>query len=201
MRIEVESRTLSEGVGYFRFNMFFDPARVMSSYFKSVNDPAHQKGFVIDLRGNVGGMGGMTMGMARPFAKEPTKLGTMVTRQGKLRFAVAPAADTYPGKVAILIDSCSISSSEILSGGLQDLGAAKVFGSRTAGLALPSQITRLPNGDGFQYAFADYVSEKGKKLEKLGVTPDFPIELTVEALKTDPDPVLTAALEWINSGN
>ena len=143
----------------------------------------------------------MTMGMARPFTKEKTKLGTMKTRQGELTFAVLPTPDPFPGRVAVLIDACSISSAEILSGGLQDIGAAKVFGSRTAGLALPSQIAKLPNGDGFQFAFADYVSEKGKKLEKLGVTPDFPIDVTTDMLSGEPDPVLAAAKKWVAEGS
>ena len=43
MRIESETRTLGGGVGYFRFNMFFDPARVMSAFFKAVKDPKASK--------------------------------------------------------------------------------------------------------------------------------------------------------------
>ena len=33
-----------------------------------------------------------------------------------------------------------------------------MFGTRSAGAALPSVITRLTNGDGFQYAIANYIS-------------------------------------------
>jgi len=41
----------------------------------------------------------------------------------------------------------SISSAEILSGGLQDLGISHTFGSRSAGLVLPSIIERLLRDD------------------------------------------------------
>ena len=74
--------------------------------------------------------------------------------------------------LAILVDGCSASTSEIFAGGLQDVKRARVFGTHTAGAALPSVISKLPNGDGFQYAIANYISVGGKPLEGIGVTPD-----------------------------
>jgi carboxyl-terminal processing protease len=62
---------------------------------------------------------------------------------------------------------------------------------------LPSIIERLPNGDGFQYAFANYVSESGAALEGNGVEPDVEVIPTREALLAGRDPALEAAVEWI----
>ena len=62
--------------------------------------------------------------------------------------------------------------------GLKDLGRARIFGTRTAAAALPSLFEKLPNGDGFQYAIANYISEGGKPLEGLGVTPDVETPIT-----------------------
>jgi carboxyl-terminal processing protease len=56
---------------------------------------------------------------------------------------------------------------------------------------------RLPNGDGFQYAIANYISEGGKPLEGIGVLPDEEVRLTRKALLSGHDPVLDAALAWI----
>jgi C-terminal processing protease CtpA/Prc len=83
--------------------------------------------------------------------------------------------------VAILVDAHTGSTSEILSGGLKDIGRARIFGTRTAGAALPSVFKKLPNGDGFQYAIANYISEGGKPLEGIGVTPDQEVKATREA--------------------
>jgi carboxyl-terminal processing protease len=99
--------------------------------------------------------------------------------------------------VAILVDAEAASTSEIFAGGLKDLGRARVFGTRTAAAALPSVIERLPNGDGFQYAIANYISEGGKPLEGIGVQPDEEVKLSREALLAGHDSVLDAALEWI----
>lgn len=43
-----------------------------------------------------------------------------------------------------MIDSTSASTAEIFAGGLKDLERARVFGTRSAGAALPSVIERLP---------------------------------------------------------
>ena len=116
-----------------------------------------------------------------------------------------PIFHFFLGPVAILMDGNSASTSEIMAGGLKDIGRARVFGTRSAAAALPSLIERLPNGDGFQYAIANYISEGGKPLEGLGVTPDEEVKLTREALLAGHDPVVDAALQWIkdnpNRGN
>jgi carboxyl-terminal processing protease len=82
---------------------------------------------------------------------------------------------------------------------MKDLGRASIFGSRTAAAALPSFIEVLPNGDGFQYAIANYISEGGKPLEGIGVAPDLDAPITRRALLDGKDPALDAAIEWIKS--
>lgn len=201
MWITHEAKTLDGKVGYFTFNAFFDPATIMTAYRETVHSEDHANGIVIDLRGNIGGIAGMTMGMATELASEPTELGVMTMKGTELRFAVSESSDPVTCPVAVLIDEVSISSAEIFSGGLQDIGVARVFGSRSAGLALPSTIIKLPNGDGFQFAIANYVSASGKVLEMDGVSPDEEITLSKELLLRDKDPVLNRALEWIKEQN
>ncbi len=110
------------------------------------------------------------------------------------------AADyVFAGPLAILVDGTSASTSEIMAEGLKDLGRARIFGSHTAGAALPSVFEKLPNGDGFQYAIANYISEGGKPLEGAGVTPGRGnAAVTREALLAGKDPALDAAVAWIN---
>ena len=200
-KVHYEAKTLEGQIGYFRFNLFLDPVRIMPAFRQHVQDEKHSNGIIIDLRGNRGGLGAMTMGMAKPFVNEMATLGVMSMKGAELKFAVAPGAESADCPVAILVDNCSISSSEIYSGGMQDLGRARIFGQRTAGLALPSVITKLPNGDGFQYAIANYVSASGKSLEMDGVTPDETIELNQQNLIQQGDPTLAAAMDWLKKQN
>jgi len=183
---------------YVRFNLFLDLPHVMASFQKTVQNCKPCDGLIIDLRGNPGGIGGMAMGMAGFLVDKPNqRLGTMFLRDSTLNFVVNPRAEVLSAPVAVLVDGCSASTSEIFAGGLKDLGRARIFGTRTAAAALPSAFERLPNGDGFQYALANYISEGGQPLEGLGVTPDVTVELTRAALLTGHDPVIEAALDWI----
>jgi len=201
IRVQTRAETLPSHIGYFWFNAFLDPVRLMPQFRDVVHHAENSAGVILDLRGNMGGMAGMTMGMASEFSDTQASLGVMTMKGAEIKFFVNSAADPVTCPVAVLVDECSISSAEILAGGLQDLKLARIFGSRTAGLALPSVVVRLPNGDGFQYAMANYHSASGKSLEMNGVTPDETIVLSRELLLVDPDPVLSRAVHWIQQQN
>jgi carboxyl-terminal processing protease len=195
----IDTRRL-HNIGYVKFNLFLDPSRVMSVFGDAVASCLQCDGFIIDLRGNPGGLGSMAMGMAGWFIdKQDQRLGTLFMRDNTLKFVVYPRAKTFNGPLAILVDGTSASTSEILAGGMKDLGRARIFGSRTAAAALPSVIELLPNGDGFQYAIANYTSEGGKPLEGIGVTPDLETPITRKKLLDGSDPALDAAIGWIQS--
>jgi carboxyl-terminal processing protease len=183
---------------YLRFNLFLDLPHVMAGFQQAVENCKPCDGLIIDLRGNPGGIGGMAMGMAGFLVDKPNqRLGTMYLRDSTLNFVVNPRADVLTAPVAVLVDGNSASTSEIFAGGLKDLGRARVFGTKTAAAALPSAFERLPNGDGFQYALANYISQGGQPLEGLGVSPDVVVELTRPALLDGHDSVVDAALGWI----
>ncbi len=194
------SRVGGGNIGYVAFNMFLDAQRVMTWFGNAVQSCEKCKGFIVDLRGNPGGIGIMAMGMAGWFIAQPDQmLGTLYMRDTTLKFVVNPRLAAFAGPLAILVDGTSASTSEIMAEGLKDLRRARIFGTRTAAAALPSVFEKLPNGDGFQYAIANYISEGGKPLEGLGVTPDVETPLTRQALLAGKDPALDAAVEWIES--
>lgn len=199
-RLYFDSRKLRDGAGYIHFNEFLEPVSIMPQFEAALKDFHDAPGVMLDLRGNPGGIGIMAMGIAGFFIDKPgQKLGDMKMRETTLSFTVFPRPERYEGPLAVLVDEGSASTSEILAGGLQDLKRARVFGTRTAGAALPSDIVRLPNGDGFQYAQASYTSESGKVLEGAGVTPDVEVRQTRESLAAGRDLVVEAADEWIRS--
>jgi carboxyl-terminal processing protease len=195
----VDAHRLPPDIGYVRFNMFFEPDAVTAAMQKMVTECQDCRGFVVDLRGNPGGLGALAMGVAGWFTSQSgLRLGAMYLRTASVKFAVFPRADPFRGPLAILVDGCSASTSEIFAGGMQDLKRARIFGTRTAGAALPSRFEKLPDGDGFQYAIANYISEGGQPLEGIGVTPDEEVKLTRRQLLEGQDPALDAAVSWIH---
>jgi carboxyl-terminal processing protease len=185
-------------IGYVRFNEFMDPEGLAKTFEEAVHACRDCRGFVIDVRGNPGGIGGLAMGVAGWFTDQSgVRLGTEYMRGLTLKFVIFPRSEPFRGPLAILVDGCSVSTAEIFAGGLKDVKRARIFGTRTAGAALLSVISRLPNGDGFQYAIANYISEGGQPLEGIGVTPDEEVHPTRRQLLAGQDPILDAALEWI----
>jgi carboxyl-terminal processing protease len=198
--VHFESRKLDGDIGYFSLSAFLDPARVMKAFSDTVRQNEKSEGFVLDLRGNAGGLIVMAQGLGGWFVDQPNlKLGTMISRSSKQPLILNPRDITYRGPLAILVDECSASSSEFLAGGLQDLKRARVFGRPTPGAALPSNLVRLPNGDRLQYVVADYISANGKRLEGNGVQPDEIVTLDRQALLEGRDPILDAATQWIRT--
>jgi carboxyl-terminal processing protease len=191
-------------VGVIRFNYWF-PA-IAAQIDDAVNEMRGAAGIVIDMRGNFGGVGGMAMGVAGHFTERRDTIGTMITRRDRLQFVANPRLSTragasvrpFAGPVAVLTDALTISTAEIFAGGLQKLGRARVFGAPSAGQALPSLATKLPNGDVLVHAVADFLGPGGYRLEGPGVVPDVAAPLTRAALLAGHDPALDAALRWID---
>ena len=196
--LRTKTDTLPSGIGYFRFNCFFDPATLMPTLAEAVKGFPDEKGMILDLRGNPGGIGALAIGVTGWFVSEKNLyLGTLSTPETQLKLIVNPRPQSFTGPLAVLIDGLSGSSAEFLSGGLKDLGRARIFGTNTVGAALPSVFEILPNGDRFQYVQANYVSRGGERLEGNGVAPHESVLLTREALLDGRDPVLEAAEGWI----
>ena len=194
-----ESKMVRPDVAYIRFNAFFDPDHLTKAFGTLVKGCGSCSGFVVDLRGNPGGLGALAMGVGGWFVdKRGLQLGSMFMKDTTLNFVLFPRPEPFRGPLAVLVDGCSASTSEIFAGGMKDIHRARIFGTRTAAAALPSTFEMLPNGDGFQYAIANYISQGGRPLEGLGVTPDEEVKPTRRQLLDGQDPALEAALRWID---
>jgi len=197
LRVIAEHRPLANGCGYIRLNIFLDPVSVMPEFERSISEFRNANGIILDLRGNPGGLASMGAGIAGWFvAEDGASLGTMIKRNARIPLLINPRLEPYLGKLAILVNGSSASTSEFLAQGLKDMGRARIFGTRTAGEALPSNIIELPDGDRFEYPEASYTSNKGLVLEKAGVEPDQVVAPTIEALLAGHDLALEAAMAW-----
>lgn len=190
-------------VGYIAFNIFMVP--IAPQFERAMVELRDADGIVIDLRGNPGGVGFMASSLSRFLVGQKANLGTMTMRGAEMNFFVEPVVVTtrgerlppFDGPLAIVIDGTSASTSEVFAGGLRALGRARTFGSRTAGMALPAAMTRLPSGDVLLHAIADYVNSDGTRLEGDGVSADQQVPVRRRDLLDGIDAPLREAARWI----
>jgi carboxyl-terminal processing protease len=191
------------GVALIRFNLWMVP--IIRALDVAIEETRSADGMIIDLRGNLGGIGGMILGISGHFLNERVSLGTLKMRGNDLSFYTNPRrvsasgqrVEPYSGPLAILIDGLSLSAAEIFAGGMQALGRARVFGETSGGQALPAIWDRLPNGDVLYHAFGDFVTASGARVEGQGVSPDEVIASSRDDLLAGRDAPLLAALDWI----
>jgi carboxyl-terminal processing protease len=196
--IEFEAKRLAGEIGYIRFNGFAGVTYLSPAFNGAMDSLRSAQGVIIDLRGNSGGIGGIALSMAGWFVGEKGHyLATIVSRDRADRILVVPRARTYNGPLAVLIDGLTASAAEFLSGGLQDLGRARLFGARTAGFSGRGSLLKLPNGDIFMHMTAQHVRANGTDVEGNGIAPDVEAPPTRESLLAGKDAALDAALEWL----
>lgn len=195
----VEHRMLAatgaDKVGYIAFNYWMLP---MVERVKAAMTDLRGQGMaalVLDLRGNPGGVGAMSIPVARLLLQESGSLGKLQFREFAQEFNVAGDPEAFAGPVVVLVDEGTASTSEIFAAGLRDLGRVRVAGGRaSAGAALPSLIERLDNGALLQYVVGDYHSAKGTVAEGDGVSPDITAVESRADFVAGRDPVLDAAV-------
>ena len=80
--------------------------------------------------------------------------------------------------LVVLVDHGTASSSEIVSGALQDRHRAKVVGTHTYGKGVFQEIQPLPNGGALDMTVGEYFTPSGRNLggggvrRGAGITPD-----------------------------
>jgi carboxyl-terminal processing protease len=190
----VESKPLDGGMGYVRLKQFAeqttaDLVKAMAE-FKATG---HDKGLVLDLRGNPGGLLDQARRVADLFVKE----GVLVISDGrKDGREELPAKDdknepSYP--IVVLLNSGSASASEIVAGALKNLDRAVIIGETSFGKGSVQKVERNipPEGAALKLTIAQYLTPGDISIQGVGITPDIelnPMTVDVQELDLTADP-------------
>jgi len=156
---------------------------------------------VIDLRGNPGGSIDTLQWVVGNLFDHDIKISDRVGRKEKKPQIAKAARSPFKGKVIVLIDARSASSSELLARVVQLEHRGVVLGDISAGAVMEAQRFYIQVGDqsviryGFQVTDANLIMKDGKSLEQVGVMPDERILPTAADLAEHRDPVLARASE------
>ncbi len=170
-------------VGYISLREFSShAAEQMQRAIKDL-DSKQVDAYVLDLRGNPGGLLNSSIEIARMWLDSGAIVRT-VDRDGGSEQPAANRTALTKLPLAVLVDGNSASASEILAGALQDNNRAIVVGSQTFGKALVQSVHSLSDGSGIAVTIAHYYTPKGTDISHKGITPNIKIDLTEAQAQT-----------------
>ncbi len=166
-------------VGYIRLTQFSANAAAEMRDAIDALEEREVTGYVLDLRSNPGGLLFASIDIAEMWIADGTIVST-VDRNKVTDEEIAHNKALSDRPLVVLVDGGSASASEILSGALQDNHRAALVGTQTFGKGLVQSVRGLTDGSGVAVTIAKYLTPSGRDINKLGIEPDFVIELTDE---------------------
>ncbi|QQL49033.1 S41 family peptidase [Mucilaginibacter ginkgonis] len=158
---------LNKTTAYVKFSRF---ANTTDSDFRAFVLPLKKlgaKNLVLDLRGNRGGYLDAATSLADEFLpKDELIVYTKGEHEKRANYFSTDAGIFKTGKIAVLIDEYSASSSEIVAGALQDLDRAIIIGRRSFGKGLVQQQFPFADGSAMNLTVARYYTPSGRSIQK-----------------------------------
>lgn len=196
-------------IGYIRLQEFSSHAadQMRAAIRRGKSDKVDS--YVLDLRGNPGGLLNASIEIARMWLDDGHIVKT-VDRKGWSAQTTANGTAITKLPLAILVDGNSASASEILTGALKDNKRAVVVGSQTFGKALVQSVHELQDGSGLAVTIAHYYTPNGTDINHKGIAPDIKLDLTQtqerqlasnpSLIGTNSDPQYARAIAALSNG-
>ena len=145
-------------------------------------------GYVLDLRGNPGGLLDQAVDVADLFVSHGRIVSTHGRHPDSHQYFTARPDDVGDDRpVVVLVDSGSASAAEIVAAAIQDNRRGVVVGSLSYGKGTVQTVLRLPNRGELTLTWARFHAPSGYALAGQGVTPDV-------CTSRHPDPALEQVL-------
>ena len=158
------------GIAYLSLSGFTrDVASEMKAKLVEMKKNHELKGFILDLRGNGGGLLNEAVDIVNLFIPKGKPV---VSMRGKSQNANALHATNNASfdeeiPLAILVDGGSASASEIVSGAIQDYDRGVIIGQRTFGKGLVQNILPLSYNTQMKVTVAKYYIPSGRCIQEI----------------------------------
>lgn len=130
------------------------------------------RGIVLDLRGNPGGLLQQSISVADLFLSTGAIVSTRGRHPDSLQSYEADAADAAGGlPVVVLVDGGSASGSEVVAAALAEQGRAVLVGTASYGKGTVQTVVPLPNNGELILTWSRMISPSGQILNGRGVVP------------------------------
>lgn len=152
------------------------------------------KAIIFDLRNNPGGYLTAAVDIGGFFIPRGQRVASVKYPNHEEVFNSTGNAELGSIKTAVLVNGGSASASEIVAGALQDYGVIKVIGEKTFGKGTVQEVSSMQDGSVLKLTVAEWLTPKGRSIQKNGIMPDIEVKLTEEDRAAKKDPQLDRAL-------
>lgn len=160
----------ADSVGYIYLKSFTDKsAQEVRAAFEDFKKNHHIKSLILDLRNNGGGLLESAVQIVNYFVPKGE---VVLSTKGKVkqwdrtyRTSSEPLDTVMP--IAVLVNSASASSAEIVSGALQDLDRAVLVGERTYGKGLVQSTREIPYNGQLKVTISKYYIPSGRCIQAI----------------------------------
>jgi carboxyl-terminal processing protease len=189
IRAVANVENLPGGIGYIRLDSFISQ-KATDEMREALRKVANDKGLIIDLRNNPGGLLQNAISIANMFLDKGVIVST-VDADGYKNSTIAGTSGSHPlteQPIVVLINGGSASASEILSGALHDNKRASLVGQKSFGKGLVQSINRMEDGSGINITIARYLTPNDTDINKTGIIPDHTVEVKEAELNAGKGP-------------
>ena len=163
----VQYSMVIEGVGYIPLQTFNENAsEEVAAAIKTLRADG-ARSFVLDLRGNGGGIVEQALDVSSLFLKDSQEIVSVRARGVAPEISRARGGNVAPGSpLIVLTDGGTASASEIVAGALQDHDRALVLGSTTFGKGLVQSLFGLDGGYSLKLTTGKWYTPSGRSINR-----------------------------------
>lgn len=198
----VEGKVLNNNIGYIQISTFDDGC--YDEFKEKYNELSNEniRGLIIDLRNNGGGIVDESTNIADMMVDKDKTLLITSSKGGEEEITKAQTEKVIDMPIVFLVNSNTASASEILTVAVKENNEnVKVVGTKTFGKGVIQSIFTLSDGSGIKLTTNEYFSPNHNTINKVGITPDYEIDLTngnnMYTVEEDEDIQLQKAIELL----
>ena len=177
-------KVFDNGIAYLSLSGFTrDAAREMKEKFLEMRKDRQLKGFILDLRGNGGGLMNEAVDIVNLFIPKGKAVVSMKGKAANTNSMHPTTNEPVDLEIplAILVDGSSASASEIVAGAIQDYDRGVIIGQRTFGKGLVQNILPLSYNTQMKVTVAHYYIPSGRCIQEI----DYSHKKDTTQVKTD----------------
>lgn len=195
--IEIETVTgkmLDNYIGYIKISGF--KKNTSEQFIKELETLTSNgaKGFIFDLRDNVGGLVTALEKCVDPLLPEGV-IANAVYKDNHEETLVYSDESELNLPMVVIVNGNTASAAELFAASLKDFGKAKIVGEQTFGKGVMQATYKLEDGSAAIITIAEYKTALSECYNEIGVTPDYIVPSSAESTT---DLQLAKAIEVIN---